>query len=384
VEISLPQAMAGTTFYIVFTWKNDGSAGTQPPAAIDNIELSYTYKPNCIGSPFAGIASMDKTQGCDGVNNDIVLTAQGYSSDEIQAGLSYQWQWSSNGVDWINIAGATNPATANFTPSATTHFRLAVTCSPSGETTYSNELLYTAVLGCSEVRVSDGGTVNLDGNDCSVLFYDSGGSGGNYSNNENHTTTICSNNGDNVRVEFLSYNTQDNGSTGRDQVRYDILHVFDGPTTGAPQMYSLSGVASATNQTPVIISSQECLTFNFISNGSTVRAGWEALITCTEEQNNVATNFCETAPNVCNISGYKGSTSNFYNIENVGGQVTNGGTYFPGSSVLDNNSFIKFVAADTDVEFDIWVGNCSPASCGTGVRGVQFVVIEGNNCSFNR
>lgn len=35
----LPASVAGTTFRLIFSWKNDGSGGTQPPAAIDNISL---------------------------------------------------------------------------------------------------------------------------------------------------------------------------------------------------------------------------------------------------------------------------------------------------------------------------------------------------------
>ncbi|MBS1741980.1 MAG: T9SS type A sorting domain-containing protein [Bacteroidetes bacterium] len=36
---NLPAALAGTTVRLVFTWKNDGSGGSNPPAAIDSISL---------------------------------------------------------------------------------------------------------------------------------------------------------------------------------------------------------------------------------------------------------------------------------------------------------------------------------------------------------
>lgn len=35
----LPSSLAGTTFRLIFSWKNDGSGGVQPPAVIDNISL---------------------------------------------------------------------------------------------------------------------------------------------------------------------------------------------------------------------------------------------------------------------------------------------------------------------------------------------------------
>jgi uncharacterized repeat protein (TIGR02543 family) len=43
VSITLPAAdFSNTTKRLVFTWKNDGSGGTQPPAAIDNISIQNT------------------------------------------------------------------------------------------------------------------------------------------------------------------------------------------------------------------------------------------------------------------------------------------------------------------------------------------------------
>lgn len=35
----MPTSLAGTTFRLIFTWQNDNSVGTTPPAAIDNISL---------------------------------------------------------------------------------------------------------------------------------------------------------------------------------------------------------------------------------------------------------------------------------------------------------------------------------------------------------
>lgn len=37
--ITIPSSYAGTTQRLVFSWRNDASAGTQPPSAIDNISL---------------------------------------------------------------------------------------------------------------------------------------------------------------------------------------------------------------------------------------------------------------------------------------------------------------------------------------------------------
>ncbi len=39
-SVVLPASLAGTTFRLIFTWQNDGSAGTSPGAAIDQISLT--------------------------------------------------------------------------------------------------------------------------------------------------------------------------------------------------------------------------------------------------------------------------------------------------------------------------------------------------------
>ncbi len=41
-SVSLPNSLAGTTVRLIFTWQNDNNTGTNPPAAIDNISLTYT------------------------------------------------------------------------------------------------------------------------------------------------------------------------------------------------------------------------------------------------------------------------------------------------------------------------------------------------------
>ncbi len=47
-SVVLPNSLAGTTVRLIFTWQNDGSLGTSPGAALDNISLVYTALPPCV------------------------------------------------------------------------------------------------------------------------------------------------------------------------------------------------------------------------------------------------------------------------------------------------------------------------------------------------
>ncbi|MCO6174533.1 fibronectin type III domain-containing protein [Flavobacterium sp. NRK F10] len=101
-------------------------------------------------------------------------------------------------------------------------------------------------------------------------FTDSGGIGGNYSNNENVITTICPDNpGDIVTVIFNSFQTES---------CCDHLLVYDGDNTSAP----LLGDYVGTNIPPILVSTAAsgCLTFQFTSDTSIVSSGWDATVIC--------------------------------------------------------------------------------------------------------
>lgn len=105
---------------------------------------------------------------------------------------------------------------------------------------------------------------------CNEKFYDSGGAAGPYGDNELTVTTICPDiAGDVVTVTFVSFNTESG---------WDFLDVFDGDDTSAPSLGSFDGTT-----TPGPFTSTDatgCLTFEFDSDGSTTRDGWEADVTC--------------------------------------------------------------------------------------------------------
>ena len=119
---------------------------------------------------------------------------------------------------------------------------------------------------------------------CGGQFVDSGGLNGDYGNNIDSTTTICpANQGELVTVTFTSFTTETN---------FDALYVFNGNSIAAPQIRSTNGAGQVPggltggfwgNLIPgpfTSSSSDGCLTFRFRSDGTGIRSGWVANITC--------------------------------------------------------------------------------------------------------
>ncbi len=109
-----------------------------------------------------------------------------------------------------------------------------------------------------------GGTTSV----CSGTFHDTGGSGGDYSDNENITTTLCSNAGNCISVNFTSFDIETN---------FDFLSIFDGPNAASPSLGTFTGGTSP----GLVTSTTGCLTFVFTSDFSVNVAGWDATISCS-------------------------------------------------------------------------------------------------------
>ncbi len=188
-----------------------------------------------------------------------------------------------------------------------------------------------------------GGTIST----CSGTFYDSGGSGSNYANGENITTTFCSNAGDCISLNFSSFNIE-NG--------WDFLYIYDGPTTTS----TLIGTYTGTTSPGTIFSSTGCITLRFTSDGSVTRPGWVAAINCnpciyihpTIGINNEYVGSCLVTD--CGPSGYTdngGPTNNYSNNINNIYRV-----FCPNTA--GNCMSVTFNSFDTELNYDyLTVGN---------------------------
>lgn len=152
--------------------------------------------------------------------------------------------------------------------------------------------------------INTGGTVNT----CGGTFYDAGGSAGQYANNSNQTMTFCSTSGNCVRLTFTSFSTE---------ATYDVVSIYNGPTTASPLLGSYSG---STNP-GTITATSGCLTIRFTSDGSVQGNGWAANISCvTCPPPPVPNNQdCQGAIPVCQ-SSYSQSTS-YSGVGNISNEI---------------------------------------------------------------
>lgn len=109
---------------------------------------------------------------------------------------------------------------------------------------------------------------------CNAAFYDNGGSGGSYTNNQNLTYTFCpATAGQCIQASFTSWGMEAN---------FDYLSVYDGNSTTANMIVGSSFTGSSPGTIKATTAnSTGCLTFKFYSDGATTSSGWAANITCT-------------------------------------------------------------------------------------------------------
>lgn len=180
--------------------------------------------------------------------------------------------------------------------------------------------LTTVFVAHSQTYNNPGGTINT----CSGTFYDTGGSGGNYGNNQSITTTICSNAGNCVQLAFTSFTLESS---------YDYMYIYDGPSTGS----TLIGTYTGSSSPGTVVSSTGCLTIRFTSDGSVTYGGWAATISCVS---------CSAPPSNCSGTFYDsgGAGGNYSNSEST----TN--TFCSGSSDCVQLSFSSF---STESGYDV-------------------------------
>ncbi|QAA81519.1 T9SS type A sorting domain-containing protein [Aequorivita sp. H23M31] len=148
-----------TRMRIVSNWSS--STGNTDPCAtaytlgeFEDYTFNVIFPDTCSGEPEAGTAAVDPETGNGGTT--YTVTATGYES---ATNLSFQWQSNTNGEGWIDEGGATEfhvpfTATAPSNVGDEVEWRLALTCTTSGETAYSEVATFTVTLVYCNATVS--------------------------------------------------------------------------------------------------------------------------------------------------------------------------------------------------------------------------------------
>ena len=178
-----------------------------------------------------------------------------------------------------------------------------------GNNVYKENVIKQFVIGkIPEYLISEEDTVST----CNGLFYDSGGPDMAYTNDENNVITFePATPGSAIMAEFLSFNVE---------ADYDWLKIYNGGSTSSDLIGSYDNV----NPPDVLLAdnTEGALTFEFYSDGSEVKNGWEAEISCVEMNKIVftvtdGTEPIENAEVTCDgntiLTGAKGEATLFLN-----------------------------------------------------------------------
>ena len=185
-----------------------------------------------------------------------------------------------NGSNPAGMGTVTGALTANITGltlGVTYYFWVRVKCDASNFSAWIGSANFTTA-NLDVINMTDGSITS-----CNARFYDSGGFGGTYQNNEVFTYTFTPSAGNSLKVVFNSFNTENN---------YDGLMIYNGASTASPIIPS--GLPAGTNATTAPADSyygtnspgtittpvNGSITFQFRSDISVLLDGWDSTITC--------------------------------------------------------------------------------------------------------
>jgi hypothetical protein len=275
------------------SWRGTGSPGTITSTAADG-SLTIVFKSDggavssgwlafisCYtpAAPVCVLLPSSPSNGATNVNASTTLTWPSATDAS-----SYDVYLSTNQT-LVNSSSASvlaaNVTSTSFTPSnlqfGATYYWKIVPKNSQG-----------SASGCSTWSFTVGTTINMTNGSisaCSGTFYDSGGLGSNYFNDESYTLTIYpATAGTQVRLTFTSFSTEDN---------FDGMMIYNGNSVSAPLISSGLGVGFNSTACPAgswrgtgspgtitSTAADGSLSIVFKSDGSATYSGWEATISC--------------------------------------------------------------------------------------------------------
>ena len=223
----------------------------------EDYTISVVAAAPCSGTPVPGSTIANLSSVCSGTSVNLSLQNQIAGS-----AITYQWQSGTSATGpWTNITSATT-YTLTTAVSITTWFQCKVVCNGTA-TAYSTPVMVSA-SACVIMPATGSTTVTT----CSATFFDSGGSGANYGNNESGTLILKpATLGSFISVAFNSFDIE---------ACCDNLKIYNGNSTAAP----LLGTYTSNPGTITSTAADGSLTFVFTSDFSVAYTGWDATVSC--------------------------------------------------------------------------------------------------------
>lgn len=231
---------------------------------------SPTYPAGCpVGSPPNSAFSIDVS-----APYEFCPTMNEISFTDASTNFPTSWAWTFSGAGVSPTTSTDQNPTIEVNSTGTLSVTLTASNASGADPTPATMNYSITILGGASCG------------DCGESFFDTGGAGSNYTNNENETWTFCAADpGDVVVVTFADIDigssfTDDylmvkSGSTpptgiGDDEYIISLNDIYE-PVGGGS--YAWTGASSIT-------SSASCMSFRFLSDGSGTTDGWEATISC--------------------------------------------------------------------------------------------------------
>ncbi|MCB9232969.1 MAG: T9SS type A sorting domain-containing protein [Bacteroidia bacterium] len=253
----------------------------------------------------------------------------------------------------------------------------------------NNNLGWVGSLRC-DVQAANLGTTYVSSSNIAP-FEDTGGSGGNYANNEHYLKTFCPDAtallaGEVVWAEIGAIEIEEN---------YDYLHVYDGPDATSRLICSYTGNSLDQNNLFTIKATEEnpsgCLTFRFFSDAGATFSGWSGQMTSGAARKAFGTDHCADAPLITQANvPYAGSTTLATGKPNAEDPPLNISlislTECSGANTitrLENSIWYKFTTPSstcTSTQINFTLSNISCQNSIPGGNGAQFMLYEAAGC----
>ncbi|MBM3403545.1 MAG: PKD domain-containing protein [Bacteroidetes bacterium] len=249
----------GTTGPGIVTASNTSGALTfNFTSDVSVISTGWVASIDCYSSTNPPVADFSASNLTPGVGITVTFT-------DLSTNVPTSWNWvfTPNTVTYVNGTNA-NSQNPQVQFNAIGLYTVSLTATNAYGSDNETKTNYISA-GAPEYIISNGTVTTCTGN-----FYDSGGSSGNYLNNESYTETFYpATSGNSIRFTFNTFNTESG---------YDFLRIYNGINTSAPLIGSYSGTTS-----PGVVTASNgsgALTFYWTSDGSVVSSGWSASIAC--------------------------------------------------------------------------------------------------------